>query len=378
MSIRLFSFIRLQTKGTFPPDLIVLVTLISSVGFVMLYSAAGGHWMPWALKQILRFIFGLGIFWIFSVVDTRFWLAQAFNLYGICLALLFGVELLGFVGMGARRWVDLYVFQLQPSELMKIALLLALAAYFHPLSHGPIKLRHLWVPALLVLIPAVLVLKQPDLGTAVILLLIGGMMAFLAGVRLWVFGSLFLVLAGVCPFFWTYLKPYQQKRILTFLDPSQDPLGSGYHILQSKIAIGSGGFWGKGFGHGTQSYLNFLPEKQTDFIFTMLCEEWGFLGAICLIVLYGLLLLRCVSVGSEAKYAFNRLLTLGVASMLFCHVFINMGMVMGILPVVGVPLPLMSYGGTSLLTLMMGFGLVASVSRQQGTRLPGAFSQMDS
>jgi rod shape determining protein RodA len=286
------------------------------------------------------------------------------------------VELLGFVGMGARRWVDLYVFQIQPSELIKIALVLALAAYFHNLNDR-LKFHHLIIPTLLILLPSLLVLRQPDLGTAMILLLVGGSIFYGIGVRLWFFTAGLLGTAGLFPVLWKYLKDYQKKRIFIFLNPEQDPLGSGYHILQSKIAIGSGGFWGKGFNQGTQSRLDFLPEKQTDFIFTMLCEEWGFVGGLTLIGLYIMFLIKCFRIALEARYTFNCLVAVGVTSMLFFHVFINIGMVIGVLPVVGVPLPFMSYGGTSMLTLMIGLGLIGAVSGQKETRLSSYFKPQD-
>lgn len=365
----LLAFLHIRPKGGLPKDILFFLTLIASVGFLMLYSAAGCHLMPWALKQIIRFLFGLGILWLISAIDIRFWLSQAFVIYGGCLGLLAIVELLGFVGMGARRWVDLYLFQIQPSELMKISLVLALAAYFHRLEEARPKIQHLFIPTLLILAPSLLVLRQPDLGTAMILLLVGSTLFYVAGTRLWVFASVGVLVGSLCPILWTYLKAYQKKRILIFLDPDQDPLGAGYHILQSKIAIGSGGLWGKGFSKGSQSHLNFLPEKQTDFIFTMLCEEWGLVGGFLVISLYIALLIKCYQIAIEARYIFTRLMVAGISSVLFFHVFINMGMVMGALPVVGVPLPFMSYGGTSMLTLMIGFGLMSAAQNQKETRL---------
>ena len=366
-------FLKFSSRGSFPYLLLVLAFLISCVGFMMLYSAAGQSFQPWALRQFVRFLVGVGFLVLIARIDIRFWLGQSFFLYIVCFLLLLFVEILGFVGMGARRWVDLYIFQIQPSELMKIVLVLALAAYFHQLGEIKPTLRHLSIPALLIFLPAFLVLRQPDLGTAVILLLTGASVLLAGGVSLWVFSSIGGALMAALPFLWSQLKVYQKKRILIFLNPDQDPLGAGYHILQSKIAIGSGGVYGKGFARGTQSHLNFLPEKQTDFIFTMLCEEWGMIGALGLIALYSLLILKCYLMALEAKYIFNRLLCLGVASILFLHVFINMAMVIGILPVVGVPLPLMSYGGTSMLTVMIGLGLVAGAYGQSEVRLTNRF-----
>ncbi len=365
----MFSFLHFHPKSTFSFDFLFWILLIASIGCTTLYAAAGCHWNPWAQKQLLHFGIGFVVFGVISRIDLRFWLAHAFFFYGVCFFLLIVVELLGIVGMGAKRWINLSVVHLQPSELMKIALILALAAYFHRLEEKRPQLYQLVLPTILVLVPCLLILKQPDLGTALILLFIGGTLFYLAGVHKWLFAAVGLAVAALCPLLWSHLKPYQQKRVLTFWDPTQDPLGSGYHVLQSKIAIGSGGLWGKGFGMGTQGNLNFLPEKQTDFVFTLLCEEWGFVGGVFVLMLYGILLFKCIYVALTTHYLFNRLLVLGVASVLFFHVFVNVGMVMGVLPVVGVPLPLLSYGGTSILTMMIGFGLVAAVQNQQKNRL---------
>ena len=352
-----------------PWDMLGLLVLLSCVGFLLLYSAAGRQVMPWMLKQTLRLGVGMGFLWLVGSIDIRFWLSQAPLLYGGCFCLLILVELLGFVGMGARRWVDCYLFQIQPSELMKLALVLALASFFHHLETQEPRLKQLLLPGLVVLAPAILVLRQPDLGTALILLMTGGILFYGAGVPLRFFAATGGLLAALCPLLWKGLKTYQQKRILIFLDPESDPRGAGYHILQSKIAIGSGGLWGKGLHQGSQSYLNFLPEKQTDFIFTLLCEEWGLAGGLALISLYILLILRCYQLALRVKYVFSRLLITGIASILFLHVCINIAMVMGVLPVVGVPLPLLSYGGTSMLTILIGFGLVVGAYSQRDTRL---------
>jgi rod shape determining protein RodA len=273
--------------------------------------------------------------------------------------------------MGAQRWIDLGVIQLQPSELMKVALMLALARYFHGLTIEDVgRPLRLVVPALFILLPALLVLKQPDLGTALMLLMCGAAMFFLAGVRLWKFGLVIALAGGALPVIWGHMRDYQRNRIYTFLDPENDPLGSGYHILQSKIALGSGGLFGKGFLLGTQSHLNFLPEKQTDFIFTMLAEELGLVGGLALLGLYTLVFIYGFAIALRSRSHFGRLLGLGITINFFLYVFINTAMVMGLIPVVGVPLPLISYGGTAMLTVMFGFGLLMSVHVHRQVEIP--------
>jgi len=272
--------------------------------------------------------------------------------------------------MGAQRWIDLGVIQLQPSELMSVAVMLALARYFHSLSGEDVgRIRYLIIPALMVGVPAALVLKQPDLGTAVILLMGGAVLFFIAGVRLRYFAVTVAAAAAALPGVWHFLRDYQKTRIYTFLDPDSDPLGAGYHILQSKIALGSGGLFGKGFLQGSQSHLSFLPEKQTDFIFTTLAEEFGLLGGLGLLALYSLILVYGFAIALRSRNHFGRLLGLGIVTNFFLSVFINTAMVMGLIPVVGVPLPLISYGGTAMLAVMFGFGLLISVGVHGDTRL---------
>ncbi len=342
--------------------LIILILLVASVGFAMLYSAANGDWNPWASRQIVRFGAGMVIMFTIALIDIRFLMRWAYLAYGGTLVLLVAVEFAGEIGMGAQRWIDLGFFQLQPSELMKLTLVLALARYFHGLTHEEVgRLTMLLVPTALILAPTVLVLKQPDLGTALMIMAGGGAMFFLAGVRWWKFATIIAVGLGSIPIAWQFLRDYQKKRILTFLDPETDPLGSGYHILQSKIALGSGGVLGKGFMQGSQSHLNFLPEKQTDFIFTMLAEEFGMVGALGLLGLFVLLLGYGFAIGLRSTSQFGRLMAVGVTTTLFLYVFINVAMVMGLIPVVGVPLPLISYGGTVMLTVMIGFGMIMCV-----------------
>jgi rod shape determining protein RodA len=350
--------------------LVLMVSTLAGVGFATLYSAANGNWDPWASKQMLRFAVAFAIMLTVALVDIRIWFRAAYAIYALAFVLLVAVEVRGAIGMGAQRWIDLGVIQLQPSEIMKVALVLALARYFHGLSIEDIgRPLALVVPVLLVLVPAGLVMKQPDLGTAMMLVLGGGMVFFLAGVRLWMFAAVIATGLSAIPVIWRFLKPYQKNRIYTFLDPESDPLGAGYHSLQSKIAIGSGGSVGKGFLQGTQSHLNFLPEKQTDFVFTMLAEEWGLVGGLSLLAVYTLVMVYGYAIAFRSRSHFGRMLALGIVVNLFLYVFINTAMVMGLIPVVGVPLPLISYGGTAMLTVMFGFGLLMCVSVHRDIRI---------
>src|SRR6516165_11323264 len=325
--------------------LVSLIFIAATCGIAVLYSAANGSMQPWATTQTTRFAIALVPMIGAAVVATRYWFRAAYLTYAITLALVVAVDLRGFAGMGARRWIDLGLIQLQPSELMNVALVLALARYFHSVSNEDVKrLRFLIPPGVMVLLPTALVLKQPDLGTAIMLALTGIVLFFIAGVRLRVFFSMALAVAAALPAGWHFLRDYQKNRIYTFLDPENDPLGAGYHILQSKIALGSGGLFGRGFLNGSQSHLSFLPEKQTDFIFTTLAEEFGFIGGL-------------------------GLLGLGIVTNFSLYVFINTAMVMGLIPVVGVPLPLISYGGTAMLAVMFGFGLLLNVGAHREARL---------
>lgn len=351
-------------------SLLLLIVLVACVGFAMLYSAANGDWDPWASRQAVRFGIGMVVLFAVALIDIRIWLRYAYVIYAAGLILLIGVEVVGFVGMGAQRWIDLGFFQLQPSEVMKIALVLALARYFHSVSlEDVVRPTRLLVPLLLVVAPVLLVLKQPDLGTAVMLIVGGGVLFFLAGVRLWKFLAIGCVGLAALPIAWNMLHSYQKQRILTFLDPERDPLGAGYHIIQSKIAMGSGGLMGKGFLKGTQSHLNFLPEKQTDFVFTMLTEELGLIGGVVLLALYALLMLYGLFISVRSRNQFGRLLAMGVTTTFSLYVFINVAMVMGVIPVVGVPLPLISYGGTAMMTVMIAFGLLMNVYVHRDVRI---------
>lgn len=359
--IKLMFTSSLNKLAKIPFTFVLLITLVACFGFILLYSAAQGNLFPWAARQMIYFAIFLPIMLLVSIIDLRFWYKSAYFLYYITLILLLLVHLLGYTAMGATRWINLGIIKIQPSELMKICIIFALARYFHDLGTQKIRLKHLIQPVIMLIIPAALIIKQPDLGTALILLMLGGIILFLAGVNRWVFVAAFIKSAIAIPLGWGSLHMYQQNRIINFLHPEKDPLGSGYNIIQSKIAIGSGGFLGKGFIKGSQSQLQFLPEHQTDFIFTMLSEEWGFLGGVILLLVYFILISYCYIIALNARSNFGRLLALGVTSMFFLHIFINIAMVMGIIPVVGVPLPLLSYGGTMMATILIGFGLIINV-----------------
>ena len=348
--------------------LVFLLAAVASAGFLMLYSVAGGNIDTWARPQMERFVVGMVLMIGLGFVPIWFWRGISVGAYIICVLLLVAVDIIGHVGMGAQRWLDLGPIKLQPSELMKIALVLLLAAYYDWLDLNKVS-RPLWVliPVLLILLPTALVLQQPDLGTSLLLLMGGGIVMFAAGVSLWYFAA--VIGAGVGLVWtvlesrdqpWQLLHDYQFRRIDTFLDPSSDPLGAGYNITQAQIALGSGGWSGRGFMQGTQSRLNFLPEKQTDFIFTTLAEEFGFVGAGTLLALYALIIGFCLYSALTNRDRFASLLTIGIAGTFFLFFSINMGMVMGLLPVVGVPLPLVSYGGTAMMILLMAFGMVQS------------------
>ena len=348
--------------------LIILLTAVACTGFLMLYSVAGGSSTPWMEAQVKRFALGLGMMVFIAMFPIWFWRNMAVLAYVVAFALLVLVEFVGDTRQGAQRWLDLGFMRLQPSELMKIGMVMMLAAYYDwlPLK----KVSHpfcVLVPVVFIMLPVLLVVMQPDLGTSILLILGGGAVMFLAGVH-WIYFAT-VIAAGVGTVMavfesrgtaWQILKDYQYRRIDTFLDPANDPLGAGYHITQAKIALGSGGWTGRGFMQGTQSRLNFLPEKHTDFIFTTLAEEFGFVGAFALLALYGLIILFCVISALSNKDRFASLLTLGVAMTFFLYFAVNMAMVMGLAPVVGVPLPLVSYGGSAMLVLMIGFGLVQS------------------
>lgn len=341
---------------------IAFICLLAAIGIVMLYSAANGSWSPWALNQLIRFGVGFMIMIFLALVDIRFLMRYAYVFYFFTLILLVMVEITGHIGMGAQRWINFGVFKLQPSELMKIAMVLALARYFHTSSLQTIESFKGVVPGLLIaLVPAALVVVQPDLGTGMMLIFTATAIFFAVGVQLWKFGALIVGAMIMAPIAWQFLHDYQKNRVLTFLNPERDPLGAGYHIIQSKIALGSGGVFGKGFLKGTQSHLNFLPEKHTDFIFTMLSEELGMIGAVLIILLNFCIIAYGYSFIFKSTSYFGKLVAIGLTTNYFMYVFINTAMVLGLIPVVGIPLPLISYGGTVMLSIMASFGILLSV-----------------
>ena len=352
--------------------IVVLVTIICCIGFALLYSVAGGSFEPWAGRQVVRFGIGFVVMLVVALVSIRTWYQLAYPIYGVTLLLLVATEFLGRMGKGAERWIDIGPLQLQPSELMKLALILSLSRFLHGVSLDDVSRPSRLVPALLmILMPAGLVLMQPNLGTATILIVGGCGLIFLAGLSWRIIVPVIAIGLAVIPLGWEFaLKDYQKQRVQTFLDPDSDPLGAGYNITQSKIALGSGGVFGKGFGQGTQSRLNFLPEKQTDFIFTVLGEEFGLFGLLILLGLYLLLLLQGLNIALEARSQFGRLVAMGVCINFLLYILINTSMSMGLIPVVGIPLPLVSYGGTALMTVLIGFGLLLSVQVHRGVEIP--------
>jgi rod shape determining protein RodA len=341
----------------------LVLAMIAGVGGLMLFSIAGGSWEPWADKHLLRF----GVYFIIMIAlamcDLRWWFAAAYPIYAVGLVLLVAVDLVGDISLGAQRWLQLGPLRFQPSEVMKIGLVLALARYYHGLSSDSARFSwRLLVPAAMIGVPFLLVAKQPDLGTAILIAATGGAIMMLAGLSWRVIAALGAMAAvAIPPFIMFGLHDYQRNRILTFMNPEKDPSGDGYHILQSKIALGSGGLLGKGFGLGSQSQLNFLPEKQTDFIFATLAEEFGFVGCFGVLFLYGAIIFMALRIASISHSHFGRLAAAGVTATFALYVMINGAMVMGLAPVVGVPMPMLSYGGTVMLTVMVGFGLVQAV-----------------
>jgi len=338
--------------------LVIMVSAVAAIGTAMLYSVAGGSFDPWAVKHATRFIAGLGLVFFISSLPVRFWLGLAYPAYGVTLALLAGVWISGTEIGGATRWLTIGGLHFQPSEFTKVAIVLALARYYQWLPRDryghPV---YVVIPMLMIIVPVALVLRQPDLGTAALLAGAGITIMFLGGVGWWYIAGGIILAASSAPFVWSTLLGYQKERILNFLDPDRDPLGLGYQIFQSKIALGSGGIFGKGFMRGTQSQLDFLPEKHTDFIFTIIGEELGLVGTLSILALYSVILLMLLYMCLRCRAQFTRLLIAGTAVTLFLHLFVNAGMVMGLLPVVGAPLPLISYGGTFLFATMCLLGL---------------------
>ncbi|MBP5535017.1 MAG: rod shape-determining protein RodA [Alphaproteobacteria bacterium] len=339
-----------------------LICLVIFIGLTLLYSITGGI-DSWTQRQLIHFAVGCVVFFAIALSNLRFWMKYAYVIYALTLGMLVVVYVRGALHMGAQRWIDLKIVQIQPSELMKIALVLALARYFHSSSDEDVKRNtHLIIPLILMGLPVSLILLQPDLGTALMLVFVTVAIFWLIGVQWWKFGIGALI--GIVSAFvgWQYfLHDYQKDRVLTFLNPERDPLGVGYHIMQSKITLGSGGVFGKGFMQGTQSHLNFIPEKHTDFIFTVLAEEFGLVGAGFLLLLYMIIIFYGIRMSLKSCNFFGKILGLGLTVNFALYVFINISMVMGVMPVVGIPLPLVSYGGTAMLVLMAGFGLIENV-----------------
>ncbi len=349
---------------------ILLIVILACVGTMTLYSAANGSWEPWAIKHISRFGVTLLLMIGLAMVDIRYYYHGAYLFYFATLFLLVVVEITGHIGMGAQRWINLGLFKIQPSELMKIGMVLFLARYFSFTTMQNIRtIRGILIPVVLTIIPVGLICLQPDLGTALMLLFTATIMMFVVGVQWWKFALVGAAGAALLPIAWNFLHEYQQNRVLTFLDPERDPLGAGYHIIQSKIAFGSGGIFGKGFLHGTQTHLNFLPEKHTDFIFTMFSEEFGMIGSVMLVLLNILVIAMGYIFAFRIRNYFAKLVVIGLNTNYFLYVFINIAMVMGVLPVVGIPLPLISYGGTVMFSIMSSFGIILCMKVNQDNNI---------
>jgi rod shape determining protein RodA len=360
-----------QPLAKLPWRLLFLIAGIATIGLLTLYSAAGGSVNPWALKQAVIFLVFLTIAIAMSWIKESTIKSVAFPLYTIVLIMLVLVELLGFVGKGAQRWLDIGPIRLQPSEFMKPAIVLVLARFYELLPPGDIKRwRAIWPAALLLGVPFLLILVEPDMGTALMILLIGMTVMFVAGIPWWLFAGGFAAVAVAAPVAFTLMHEYQRQRVLIFLNPESDPLGAGYHITQSKIAIGSGGIFGKGYLQGSQSHLDYLPEGHTDFVFSTMVEEWGFVGGLVLILAFAMVIRWGMKVSTRAKTRFSQLVAAGLSATIFFYVAINLMMVMGLAPVVGVPLPLVSYGGSAVMTIMLCIGMLMAIERQQ-TRTPG-------
>ena len=343
--------------------LLFSILLLGVISIFAQFSSSGGNFDYYSKSHALRFGVFFILFLVVSFTQISFWHSSSFLLFFFLLLLLLYVKFYGIQSQGSRRWVNLFLINLQPSELMKIGIILFLSKYYHQISAGDVnKVKYLLYPVIAIMAPFILVVSQPDLGTAILILLSGVVVTWLAGVRWKIFAYLSLLAIVTAPIVISFLKPYQKSRILTFLNPDSDPLGAGYQIIQSKIAIGSGGLFGKGFLNGSQAYLNFLPEKHTDFIFTLFAEEFGFLGSIAMVFLYFLITYRIIKIGNETRSIFGKLYCYGFANAFFIYVAVNMSMVLGLLPIVGAPLPILSYGGSSMLAIMFGLGIVMSCS----------------
>ncbi len=349
--------------------LIFLVILITFIGAAGLYSAAGGSYNPWASRHLLRLLILLSLALAIAFINVKLIYKYAYLIFILSLLLLFSVELIGVFGKGATRWINIFGFSLQPSELIKITIILALARFYHDLKYEDVKsIINLFFPFLILFLPFLLVVLQPDLGTALSIIILGVFILFASGIRLWKFVLGFILVIGSIPLLLNFLKPYQKDRVISFLNPEADALGRGYQLIQSKIALGSGGVSGKGFLEGTQSYLQYLPEKQTDFIFTLIGEEFGFIGTIFIIFLFLLVISICFYISIKSNHIFGRLLSIGVGTNIFIYVIMNISMVSGLMPVVGIPLPLVSYGGSAMLSIMISIGLILNVELNSGVK----------
>ena len=341
--------------------LIFCVLILGGISTFAMYSSEGGQMLYYTKSHLLRFSVFFVLMIFLSFIRLKFFHSISYFLYFIVLLLLLYASIYGITVSGSQRWINLYFINLQPSELMKIVIILCFAKFYHRMQIDNVNsFRNLIVPIIILIMPMFLVISQPDLGTTILIALSGIVVIWLSGVNIKYFISSFIVLVIATPFFISFLKPYQKLRILTFFDPEKDPLGAGYQIIQSKIAVGSGGFSGKGFLQGTQSYLEFLPEKHTDFIFTLFSEEFGFVGSIGLLLVYSILIYRIIYIGSISRNFFSKLFCYGYGSSIFIYIAVNMSMVLGLLPIVGSPLPIMSYGGSSMLATMVGLGVVLS------------------
>jgi len=348
--------------------LVFSILILGIVSMFAMYSTDGGELKYHTNSHILRFFVFFGLFFLVSLIQIRFWHDQSYLIYILFFILLLGVKYFGLTSSGSKRWLDLYFMNLQPSELMKVGLILFLAKYYHRVSiENMNSIRYLFLPIIALIAPLLLVATQPDLGTSILIASGGIIVAWLAGVRIKFFVYSSIAFLSLLPVAISFLKPYQKSRILTFLNPERDPLGAGYQIIQSKIAIGSGGLFGKGFLNGSQSYLDYLPEKHTDFIFTLFSEEFGFFGSLSILLLYALIISRIVKIGTLTRSTFGKLYCYSFATAFFIYVVVNMMMVLGLLPIVGSPLPIMSYGGSSMMAIMFGLGIVMSCKIHKDT-----------
>ena len=351
--------------------LLVIVALLSCGLFVIKFASIDNTYSIYFKKQLIYAVIFFLVMIFITLIDLKLIFHSAYPLYAVSLILLISVALIGHTAMGATRWLNLGFIKMQPSEIMKLALVLTLARYFHFKELEEIrKIKNLAIPIILVILPAAIIIRQPDLGTAITLLCTSMIIFFLSGVKIWKFLTSFVIVTAACPIIWKYLHEYQKKRILVFINPESDPLGSGYNIIQSKIAIGSGGMWGKGMLGSTQAHLDFLPEHRTDFVFSLFAEGFGFMGALILIILFILLIFFSIHLALRCRHKFGKLLILGLISIFSVNMLTNLGMVTGLLPVVGIPLPFLSYGGSSLATTLILFGIIMNVAINYNTTLP--------